>query len=74
MELDQKCNFLIKNSKNVADPPDEDFPNTVLLFEPRMSHPALRVISENFVKILIDHNSSHMLPIVSKFCMRLRHA
>ena len=37
MEQSQKLNFLKKNSKNVADPPDQDFPNTVLLFEPRIS-------------------------------------
>ena len=43
MELDQKFNFLTKCYKYVADPPDQDFPNFVLLFEPRMSHPALRV-------------------------------
>ena len=52
MKLDQKFNFLTKNSQNVADPPNQDFPNFVLLFEPRMSHPALRVIWLDFSKKL----------------------
>ena len=47
MELDQKFNFRFKNSKNVASLPDQDFSNTVLLFESRISYPALRVTSEN---------------------------
>ena len=47
MERDQKFNFLTKNSKNVASLPDQDFPNTVLLFESRISYPALRVTSNN---------------------------
>ena len=47
MERDQKFNFLTKNSQNVASLPDQDFPNTVLLFESRISYPALRVTSNN---------------------------
>ena len=47
MELDQKFNFRFKNSKNVASLPDQDFSNTVLLFESRISYPALRVTSNN---------------------------
>ena len=43
MEQIQKFTFASKNSKNVASLPDQDFPDTVLLFEPRISHPALRV-------------------------------
>ena len=43
MEQNEKLTFLSKNPKNVASPPDQDFPDTVLLFEPRISNPALRV-------------------------------
>ena len=43
MERDQKFNFLTKNFKNVASLPDQDFPDTVLLFECGCEHPALRV-------------------------------
>ena len=43
MELDQKSIFQTKISQYVASPLDADISDTVLLFEPRMSHPALRV-------------------------------
>ena len=43
MEQNQKLTFRSENSQNVASPPDQDFPDTVLLFEPRISYPALRV-------------------------------
>ena len=43
MEQSQKLTFQSNCYKNVASPPDEDFPNTVLLFEPRICYPALRV-------------------------------
>ena len=43
MEQSQKLTFWSKSYQNVASPPDEDFPDTVLLFEPRISYPALRV-------------------------------
>ena len=42
-EAESKIDISPKNSQNVASPPDQDFPDTVLLFEPRISHPALRV-------------------------------
>ena len=43
MELDQKLTFQTKIYQYVASPLDADISDTVLLFEPRMSHPALRV-------------------------------
>ena len=43
MELDQKFTFQTKAYQYVASPPDADISDTVLLFEPRMRHPALRV-------------------------------
>ena len=43
MELDQKLTFQTKEYQYVASPLDADISDTVLLFEPRMSHPALRV-------------------------------
>ena len=52
MELDQKSAFPSKSSKFVATLPDQDFPDTVLLFEARISHPALRVTRiQNYFKI-----------------------
>ena len=52
MELDQKLAFLPKSSQNVASHPDQDFPDTVLLFEPRISYPALRVTRmKNYSKL-----------------------
>ena len=43
MELLQKLTFLPKIYQFVASPPDRVDPYSVLLFEPRMNHPALRV-------------------------------
>ena len=43
MELDQKLTFQTKEYQYVASPLDADISDTVLLFEPRMRHPALRV-------------------------------
>ena len=43
MEQSQKFNFLTKFYQYVASLPNEYFPDTVLLFELRMRHPALRV-------------------------------
>ena len=52
MEQSQKLTFRSKNSQNVASPPDQDFPDTVLLFEPRISHPALRVtLTKKYLKL-----------------------
>ena len=45
MELDQKLTFSTKKYQYVASPPEAHIPDTVLLFEPRMRHPALRVTS-----------------------------
>ena len=44
MKLDQKLTFSTKNYQYVASPSDANISDTVLLFEPRMRHPALRVI------------------------------
>ena len=53
MELDQKLAFLRKRSQFVASLPDQDFPDTVLPFEARISYPSLRVTKiENYLKIL----------------------
>ena len=48
MELTQKLTFSTKFYQYVASLPDADIPDTVLLFEPRMNHPALRVTRINF--------------------------
>ena len=51
MKLDQKLTFQTKEYQYVASPLDVDISDTVLLFEPRMSHPALRVtVSKNLFK------------------------
>ena len=49
MELNQIFTFLTKNYQNVASPPEEENSDTVLLFEPRISYPALRVTEINFL-------------------------
>ena len=43
MEQSQKLTFPLKKYHFVASLPDRFVPNTVLLFEPRICHPALRV-------------------------------
>ena len=59
MELDQKLTFSTKNYQYVASPPDVYFSDTVLLFEPRMRHPALRVtVTKNLFKINVFLRSS----------------
>ena len=58
MKLDQKFNFLTKVFQNVANPSDQDFLITVLLFEPRISYHALRVTSiKNLFEIKNRENS-----------------
>ena len=49
MELSQKFTFSTKKYQYVASRPGADFPDTVLLFEPRIRHPALRVTARNFL-------------------------
>ena len=49
MELNEFFIFLRKISEYVAKVRDQNIPDTVLLFEPRMSHPALRVIEISFL-------------------------
>ena len=49
MEQSQKFIFSMKKYQYVASRPEADFPNTVLLFEPRIRYPALRVTVRNFL-------------------------
>ena len=54
MELNQIFNFPTKNYQNVANLPEEDYPDTVLLFEPRIDYPALRVTAIVFILKMND--------------------
>ena len=60
MELDQKLTFQTKEYQYVASPLDADISDTVLLFEPRMSHPALRVKKENFIVRRCKYNNKNL--------------
>ena len=53
MELNEFFTFSQKISEYVAKVRDQNIPDTVLLFEPRMRHPALRVTVINFFLKLI---------------------
>ena len=54
MELNQIFTFLTKNYQNVASPPEEENSDTVLLLEPRISYPALRVTAKEIYSKMID--------------------
>ena len=49
MELNEFFTFSRKISQYVAKVRDQNIPDTVLLFEPRMSHPALRVTAMKYL-------------------------
>ena len=67
MEQSQKFNFLTKLYRFVASLPDRYFPDTVLLFKPRMRHPALRVTAirkyfenKRFFCTIIEENDENL--------------
>ena len=62
MELSQKFTFSTKKYRYVANRPEADFPDTVLLFEPRISYPALRVTKINFY-LNFDRLSTNLIQI-----------
>ena len=54
MELNEFFTFSRKISQYVAKVRDQNIPDTVLLFEPRMRYPALRVIAKIFYLEMFD--------------------
>ena len=54
MKLNEFFTFSRKIYQYVAKVRDQNIPDTVLLFEPRMSHPALRVTATHFFWDAID--------------------
>ena len=71
MELNQKLEFRPKSYKNVASPPDQDFPDTVLLFELRCAHPALRVTKNiKIIEISYVDTFNNILQNISDFSVK----